>query len=235
MAKKFEDYPRPALAVDPAVLTVENDKVFTLLWRRRDEPAKGKWGLPGVFVNPPPEDLEGAVRRGLRDKAHITQLRYLEQLFTWDKELRDERGWVVTVAYYALVEPRHLHRALTDHEDVCQAEVVAPPPNGRLKRVRLQDSQGRRISAAFDHDEILAVVMERMRGRLSDYTDVALKVLPSKFTLRQLQSVYEAVLGEPVNKDSFRRTVTVTHQLVEPTGEYQAVAGRRVAELYRGR
>jgi 8-oxo-dGTP diphosphatase len=222
-------YPRPSLAVDPALLTVEGDQLWAVVWRRRHPPQEGWWALPGVFVSEG-EDLEAAVHRALRDKAHASHVSHLEQLFTWNKHGRDPRGWVVTVAYFALLPYDRVHAAVTASDDAA------------LLRVSMQDNEvgtsgpllgadGRRVRLAFDHDEIIRLVVMRLRERLWQ-TSVALTLLPDRFTLREMQRVYEAILGHRLNKDSFRRRVTKTQQIVTPTGTLQAGVDHRPAELF---
>lgn len=223
--------PDVVLAVDPIALTVEGDTMRVVLWRRNREPFVDHWALPGVFYTPG-EGLPGAAHRGLQAKAHVEPVDLLEQLFTWDHDDRDPRGRVITTAYYTLLEAGRLRAMLSVHDDVCLARIHVPWPGETGGRVQLY-AEDTRVHVAFDHDEILGLTVKRLRGRLAFDGGLALRLLPSQFTLRQLQQVHEVILGRPLNKDSFRRSVTQTTKLVVPTGRYQAVAGRRVAELYR--
>lgn len=226
---RFDEYPKPSLAVDPALLTVEDGRLWTILWRRHHPPQEDSWALPGVFVNEG-EDLEAAVRRGLHSKANVTHVSHMEQLFTWNKVGRDPRGWVVTVAYYGLLPPASLHRAVAGREDVGLFVVDAhSEDNGSAPVVLARD--GHPVTAAFDHAEILRLVVARLRERLW-HTPVALGLLPETFTLRDMQVVYEAILGQKLNKDSFRRRVTKTLGFVTPTGRMQEDVDHRPAELY---
>jgi 8-oxo-dGTP diphosphatase len=212
------------------VLTVDDRRVYAALWRRSKPPHQESWALPGVFVRGD-ESLESAVRRALETKLHLDHITYLEQLFAWDKAQRDERGPVVAVAYFALTSPSALRAAIEGRDDICLAELIVPP-NDQVGRPRVRDTAGRQLRLAFDHEEILAKVIERIRGKL-EYTTLALDVLPDKFTLRELQDVYEALLGHPINKDAFRRRVTLTTRIVEGTGRLQSDVDHRPPELYR--
>ena len=82
--QEFEAFPRPSLAVDPAILGVEDGRLITLLWRRQNPPNRGAWALPGIFVNEN-ESLEEAVARGLSTKAGITDCVPTHQILTWNK------------------------------------------------------------------------------------------------------------------------------------------------------
>jgi 8-oxo-dGTP diphosphatase len=225
----LEEYPRPSLAVDPALLTVEGDQLWAVLWRRQHPPQKGSWGLPGVFVNES-EHLESAVRRALREKTNVPRVTHLEQLFTWNKPGRDPRGWVVTVAYFALLSHEAVHAAVAGKDDVALFRVWAHgDDNGSTGPVVAAD--GRPVRLAFDHADIIRLVVTRLRERLW-HTSVALALLPDRFTLREMQLVYEAILGQTLNKDSFRRRVTKTQNIVRPTGDLQEGVDHRPAELF---
>ena len=84
---------------------------------------------------------------------------------------------------------------------------------------------------AFDHADILGLVVKRLRGKL-DYAPIGFELLPRRFTLRQLQTIHETILGKTLNKDSFRRRM-IASGLIAPTGEREADVGHRPAELYR--
>lgn len=224
----LEDFPRPSLAVDPVVLGVAEGRLITRLWCRSNPPQQGCWALPGVFVNPD-EDFEDAVDRALRTKLRISETPRLRQLFAWNKTDRDPRGWVVTVAYYAMLSASTLEDPTTIDETIGVFSIDLPPG---AKRAQVRDRSGRRLELAFDHDEILALVIETLRRQLWS-SDQVLDALPPRFTLREMQTVYEAILGEELNKDSFRRRVTKTHPLVKGTGKLQEDVDHRPAELFR--
>lgn len=227
--RKFKDYPRPSLAVDPAVMTVHNGKLWTVLWRRQYPPDEDSWALPGVFVSKG-EELETAVTRALRQKANLGEVSHVEQLFTWNKIDRDPRGWVVTVAYFALAPSEQLRAAVEGkiHVGLFALEVESHSDGGRA---RVLGPDGRLIRPAFDHAEILGSVVMRLREKLW-HSPVALALLPDKFTLREMKLAYEAILGQKLNKDSFRRSVIKTRGIVQPTGEYQEAVDHRPAELF---
>lgn len=224
----FSEYARPSLAVDPVVLYIVDGQLMTRLWRRRWDPDAGKWALPGVFVSES-ESLEDAVRRGMSTKVDI-DARYIEQLFTWNKPERDERGWVVSVAYYAIVSASQRSERAPSGEILDFA--ISVEGSGDAVQALVTDDKGERIQLAFDHEDILAAVIRRLRAELWQ-TNLALHFLDEVFTLRALQNVYEAILGRTLNKDSFRRRVTQTQELVQATGAVEENVSHRPAELYR--
>jgi 8-oxo-dGTP diphosphatase len=226
-------FPRPSLAVDPAILGVDEGRLITLLWRRENPPNEGAWALPGVFVNES-ESLEDAVARGLSTKAGISDSVRTHQILTWNKPGRDPRGWVVTVAYLVPLHGPRLSRAAEADGPTERFFVELPPRAAANKPVRLLRPSGDLVQPAFDHDQILAHVVSRLRDQIWR-SDIALELLPRRFTLRELQEVFEAVIGHRLNKDSFRRRVTQTMDLVRPTGELEEGVGHRPAELYRAR
>lgn len=201
-------FARPSLAVDVVWMTAEAGALWVAVTRRTEPPFRGLLALPGAFVRPE-EPLEDTVARALR-KVGDTVPRHLEQLYTFGDPGRDPRGRVVSVAYFALVPPEEMPSA---------GERTALDVEGRP-----------RDELAFDHAEICALAVRRLRGKVG-WTDVAFGLLPDTFTLRQLQSVHETILGRRLNKDSFRRTLLATG-LLSPTGAREAGVGHRPAELY---
>ena len=222
-------YPHPSLSVDVALVTVEDEKLKAVLICRREHPGRGKWSLPGGFVGMK-ESLDAAATRVLETKVGITGI-FLEQLYTFGDPERDPRTRVITVAYYALVDAPLL---LGDRFEDQNARLVTLkiPWKGELGGpVEALDDEGEKLPIAFDHAEILGLAVKRLRGKL-DYAPIGFELLPVKFTLRQLQSIHETILGRRYNKDSFRRRL-LSSGLVVPTGEREADVGHRPAELYR--
>jgi 8-oxo-dGTP diphosphatase len=220
-------YPRPSLAVDVALVTVAAGALRTLIVRRTEHPARGRWALPGGFVGID-EGLDAAAARVLAAKTGLAGV-FLEQLYTFGEPGRDPRTRVVTVAYYALVDAARLE-ALTAR-DAAPARVVVPWEGETGGPVELSGDDGSPLPLAFDHADILGMAVKRLRGKL-DYTPIGFQLLPPAFTLLDLQRVHETVLGRPVNKDSFRRRMLASGQL-EATGRSQTEVDHRPAELYR--
>ncbi len=206
------EHPRPAVTVDCVVFGIDEGDLKVLLIQRQLEPFKHQWALPGGFVQMD-EDLEDAARRELHEETNITNV-YLEQLYSFGGVDRDPRGRVVTVAYYALAKLSH-HRiaAATDAENVAWFAVNDLP------------------SLAFDHEAIFEVARERLRVKVR-YAPVGFELLPQKFTLSQLQRLYEAVLERSLDKRNFRKKILAMNLLIE-TDEIEEDVAHRAARLYR--
>ena len=223
------EFPHPSVTVDVAPMTTADGGLHALLVRRADHPAKGKWALAGGFVGMK-ESLDQAAERVLATKAGLSGI-FLEQLYTFGDVDRDPRTRVITVAYYALVEDAKLRRAKPAAGEVTVARIDVPWDGETGGPVRALDAEGQELPLAFDHADVLGLVVRRLRGKL-DYAPLGGELLPRKFTLRQLQEVHEAVLGRKLNKDSFRRSV-LHRRLVTATGELEKDVPYRPAELYR--
>jgi 8-oxo-dGTP diphosphatase len=220
-------YPRPSLAVDVALVAAAEGALRTVVVRRGEHPARGRWALPGGFVGPG-ESLDAAAARVLVEKTGLRGV-FLEQLYTFGDPGRDPRTRVVSVAYYALVDAARLDAAVSG--DVARASIVVPWEGETGGPVELASEGGATLPLAFDHADILGMAVRRLRGKL-DYTPIGFQLLPQAFTLLELQRVHETVLGRPLNKDSFRRRMLASGQL-EATGESQKDVDHRPAELYR--
>ena len=177
------DYPRPALTVDCVVFGLDEEDLKVVLVQRDLEPFAGKWALPGGFVHVD-ESLEDAARRELQEEAGLSKV-FLEQLYTFGDVNRDPRDRIVTVAYYALVNIRdHRVQAATDARNAAWFPVTDTP------------------SLAFDHQKILQVALERLKGKVR-YQPIGFELLPTKFTLSQLQHLYETILERPLRQAEF--------------------------------
>lgn len=219
-------YPHPSVAVDVALVAVDDGAIRTLLLQRPEPPQRGRWALPGTFVLMD-EPIEEAAARALATKAGIEGV-YLEQLYTFGAPKRDPRTRVISVAHYALVESARLVAARPG----CRIASLRVPWEGEAGGpVEAVGDDGKALAIAFDHADILGTMVKRLRGKL-EYTDVGFELLPSRFTLAELQRVHEAILGRALNKDSFRRRM-VASGMIEATGDFQEAAQHRPAELFR--
>jgi len=206
------EYPRGALTVDCVVFGLDEEDLKILLIQRALPPFAGTWALPGGFVRVD-ETLEDAARRELEEETGLRSV-FLEQLYTFGALDRDPRDRVVSVAYYALVKlSDHTVQAATDARDAAWFGVHDVP------------------SLAFDHAEILQLAVDRLRGKLR-YQPIGFELLPRKFTLSQLQHLYELVLERELDKRNFRKRVLAMDLLIE-TDEVQQDVAHRAARLYR--
>lgn len=222
-------YPRPSVAVDVVLLTVDDGQLKTLLVRRNEHPELGKWALPGGFVRME-ESLDAAASRVLADKAGVTRI-FLEQLYSFGEPDRDPRMRVIAVAYFALVEASRLVSAVRGRDGVVLATLRVPWKGERGGPVEARDAAGDLLPLAFDHAQILGTAVKRLRGKLN-YVPIGFELLPPQFTLRQLQEIYDTILGRSHNKDSFRRRMLASGFIVA-TGRREESVGHRPAELYR--
>jgi len=206
------EYPRPALAVDCVVFGLDAAGLQVLLIQRALDPYKGHWALPGGFVHEE-ESVDEAARRELREETGLRDV-FLEQLYTFGAPKRDPRGRVVSVAHYALVRlGDHRAKAATDAKAASWHPVRSAP------------------KLAFDHDEILAMALARLQTKVR-YVPLGFELLPPKFTLSQLQKLYETILERPFDKRNFRKKILDMDLLIE-TDESEQGVPYRPARLYR--
>ncbi|MEY2979271.1 MAG: NUDIX hydrolase [Prochlorotrichaceae cyanobacterium] len=207
------DYPRPAVTVDCVVFGLDESINLKLLLIQRDrEPYLEHWALPGGFVQLR-ESLEAAARRELQEETGVAGV-YLEQLYTFGLPERDPRDRVISVAYYALVNlAEYRLQAATDARDTSWFDLLQRPP------------------LAFDHDRIVATAIDRLRGKVR-YEPIGFELLPQKFTLTQLQKLYETILGHPLDKRNFRKKLLKMDLLI-PLEEMQEGVRHRAARLYQ--
>ncbi len=201
------------VTVDVVIFTLRENDLQVLLVLRKNPPFAGMWAIPGGFVGID-EPLETAALRELEEETGVRDV-YVEQFHTFGDPGRDPRGRTITVAYLALVRAEQVQpRAGDDAAEARWWSVSALPP------------------LAFDHDRILARALEHLRHKLECPAVVA-GLLPERFTLSELQTAYEVILGKKLDRGAFRRKVLAAGVLQE-TGRYRQVAGRP-AKLYRVR
>jgi 8-oxo-dGTP diphosphatase len=206
------DYPHPAVTTDIVVFSVRQGRFDVLLIERLLEPFKGRWALPGGFVQID-ESLEDCAMRELAEETGVTDI-YLEQLYTFGAPARDPRERVISVAYFAL-EP---------------ASELSPRAGSDARRARwfpVDDLP----ELAFDHDLIVETARTRLAAKL-EYSAIAMKLLPAEFTLAEVQALYEVISGRPRDKRNFRKWLTGLG-FIEETGEKRTTGAHRPAKLYR--
>ena len=222
-------FPHPSITVDVALITVDELRLRAVLLRRGEHPERGKWSLPGGFVRMD-ESLDDAAARVLETKVGGGQV-FLEQLYTFGKPDRDPRTRVITVAYYALVDAMQLLTDVEHEEQLTWATLQVGWKGEQGGTVTAVHEDGRQLALAFDHAEVLGLVVQRLRGKLN-YAPIGFELLPPRFTLRQLQQIHETILSRTLNKDSFRRRM-LSSGLLLATGQLERDVGHRPAELYR--
>ncbi|MDJ0533727.1 MAG: NUDIX domain-containing protein [Xenococcaceae cyanobacterium MO_207.B15] len=206
-------FPRPALTVDCVVFGLDDqDSLKVILIQRKLPPFQGQWALPGGFVHLD-ETLEQAAWRELREETGIQNV-FLEQLYTFGDLNRDPRERIITVAYYALVNLGEYHlKATTDAADAAWFAIDNLP------------------DLVFDHLEIFQTALNRLRGKIR-YEPIGFELLPKKFTLSQIQKLYETVLGKKLDKRNFRKKILKMNLLLE-LDEMQTDVAHRAARLYQ--
>jgi len=205
-------FDRPSVTVDVVIFTLREKTLHVLLIRRGAWPFAGQWAIPGGFVRMD-ESLEDAARRELREETGVDEGR-LEQLRSFGDVGRDPRMRIITVAYTALISSEQV--TLEASTDAADAKWFAldeiPKP------------------LAFDHDVILNVASSRLRERLQN-SNIAQGLLPERFTLTQMQEVYEALLGRAVDKRNFRKWVASLGIVSEAEG--RSTGRHRPAQLFQ--
>jgi len=202
--------PQMKVAVDIVLFTIQSGELRVLLIKRGIPPFEGKFALPGGFVQEN-ESLDQAALRELIEETGVADV-YLEQLYSFGDPGRDPRGRVISVAYFALVS--------ADRSPLAAGSDVADARWWSMRNLP---------ELAFDHRAILDYSLERLRNKL-EYTTVGFQLLPPRFSLTELQDVYEAILDKKLDKRNFRRKLSLL-KVLRPTREYRR-GGRRPARLF---
>lgn len=214
-------YKKPSVTVDIIICTILNGKLHVLLIKRRDPPFRGRWAIPGGFLQVEAnETLETAAARELKEETNLENI-FIEQLKTYGDPGRDPRTRVVTVAYYALIPYNMVKDMVRAGDDAAEAKWFQFPLYEKL---------------AFDHNKILTDALLRIRGKIV-YTPIAFNLVPKEFTWAELQATYEAILGTEIPPTNFARWIKSRH-IISETGLRQkrkSGTGRPRALLeYRG-
>ena len=201
------------LSVDAVVFGYDPaDGISVLLIKRKIEPFKGVWAIPGGLVREW-ESLEDAVERELQEETGI-KVNYLEQLYTFGQPHRDPRNRVVTVTYYGLVRKSNFELyAATDAEDAQWFNINELP------------------QLAFDHAEIMKVAIKRLRGKIS-YEPIGFELLDDKFPFSELHKLYEAVNGVEIDRRNFKKKF-LQLGIVEELDEKRSVGKGRPGSLFK--
>lgn len=199
-----------AMAVDAIVFAIIDEKLHVLVDDVNRPPHyKNIDGFPGSLIQAS-ETAESALERTLKHKAGITKVFY-EQLYTFSAVDRDKRNRVVAVAYLCLARPNVV--LSQQHES---AHFI---PVSSVKKL------------AYDHNAMLDTAVKRLKGKLA-YTTIAKYLLPRHFTLTELQTIYEIILGQDLDKRNFRKKILGSN-IVKDTGTVQEGVKNRPAALYQ--
>lgn len=231
-------YEKPAVTVDMLIFTVNPQRDYRLellLIERGGHPYLGKWAIPGGFVEMQ-ESLEEAAQRELLEETGLSGI-YMEQLFTFGDVERDPRMRVISVAYMALVPKEKLKPVAGD--DAAKVRWFTVHLEEETNTLLLQSEAGEtdggrelclsESDLAFDHEVVIKTALQRLKNKV-EYTDVAFELAGEKFTLTQLQMIFEAILGRKLHKPNFRRGIA---SQVEKTEELETKSSNRPSYLYR--
>ena len=200
------------LTVDAVVFGYEEGKISVLLIRRKYDPYKGQWAIPGGFVKHN-ESLEDSVERELYEETGI-KINYLEQLYSFGKLDRDPRGRVVSIAYFGLVRPNTFKIiASTDAEEVAWFSIDELP------------------KLAFDHEEILKIAIERLQGKIT-YEPIGFELLDKKFPFSDLEKLYTTLLGRDIDRRNFRKKI-IGLNILDELDEKVSKGSGRPANLFQ--
>lgn len=250
------NYDRPSVTVDMAVYRLREDlsNLQLLLIRRKNHPYIDCWALPGGFIGMKESAYEAACRE-LHEETNLSDV-YLEQLYTMTKPDRDPRMRVIDIVYTALLPygNKQEEHAGDDAKDAAWFDVqlaenmlilsnkeydvsiiykLEPKTfhNGILEIKNYVPSLKSEEALAFDHDQIILESLERLRNKLQ-YTDVAFNLVPPKFTLPDLQKIYEVISGEIMEKKNFRRKIAPKVEMIAgETGK--PITSIKPSQLYR--
>ncbi len=210
--KYTEPYVPPTLTVDAVVFQLSDSGLEVLLIERPNEPFKGSWALPGGY-NAQGETTRDALQRIVKEKAGVNltkDLSYVEQLYTFDTVARDPRGHAVSVTYMG-----------------CGRDIVPSGSSARTSFFAVNNLP----KLAYDHADIIRYAHDRLKAKLT-YTNAVYAFLPQKFTLTELQTAYEAVLGRELDKRNFRKKF-LSLNLIHETDEMKREGAHRPARLYK--
>lgn len=220
-----------------------------LLVKRDDFPYKGKWCLPGGFLNPKTETLAECAKNVLKRETNLSNI-YLEQLYTYDAIDRDPRTRVVSTSYIALVDKNKLTDMI--NKNACWFDVVLLEEKNNIVDITLDNGtetihlaikkelrekttdryrfvEAKNEDIAFDHALVILAGIERLRNKLN-YTDIVFNMMPEYFTLGELQQVYEVILNKKLLDPAFRRIIA---SKVEKTKKMKTGEGHRPSVLFK--
>lgn len=204
------DYFNIAISVDCVIFGYDEKELKVLLIKSDLEEFSGLYSLLGDLIRPD-EDLESASYRILKERTGMDDL-YLEQVQAFGSIDRHPSGRVITIAYYSLIDIKH-HKLQLSHNELNWY------PVNEIKKL------------AFDHKLIMDSCLKRLQQQVMDYP-IVFNLLPEKFSLRQLQELYEAILGVELDRRNFRKKISIKDWLID-IGEMEDDVPHRPGKLYR--
>jgi ADP-ribose pyrophosphatase YjhB (NUDIX family) len=208
----IHDFDVPLVSIDVAIFTLIENQLKVLLVQRNEHPHKGRWSLPGGFIDVAGDrDLTAAAIRKLREKTGV-KTPYVEQVASVGGPDRDLRGWSVTI----------LHMALIPYTTT--ANFVASVSDARWWSI----DAALATRLAFDHRHLLELARDRLRNKTA-YTALPIQLISSPFTLTELQRAFEALIGTPLEKKAFRRRIASAELLEEVSQTVEGSRGRPAA------
>ena len=210
LLKENKDYFKIALSVDCVILGFDNEELKVLLIQSDLEEFENEWSLLGDLVKPD-ENLDTAPYRVLKERTGLDDV-FLEQVHTFGNISRHPAGRVITTAYYSLIDIQH-HQLKLEHNHLHWH------PVNEIKTL------------AFDHKEILDTCMTQLREKIMDHP-IVFNLLPEKFSLRQLQSLYQSILGSQLDRRNFRKKLFLMGWL-EDLNELEQDVPHRPGKLYK--
>ena len=207
---KYKSHDRILVAVDCIIFGFDGRQLKALLIKRDFEPKKGKWSLMGGFVSKD-ESVDDAAIRVLEQLTGLTKI-YMEQLYCFGDVTRDTAGRVVSVAYYSLINIAKYSTQLADDHEARWFEMENVP------------------ELIFDHQEMLDQAMKRLRQKMATHP-IGFELLPTKFTLPQLQSLYEAIYGYAMDKRNFSKKI-LSLGILKKLAEKEKASSKKGAYYY---
>lgn len=186
MIEAYKKYDRFLIAVDCIIFGFDGVRLKALLIHRGFEPEKNKWSLMGGFVNAS-ESVDAAAERILFQLTGLNNI-YMEQLYSFGDVARDRGGRVISISYFALIRSDNYSEDLMQRYNARWFDLDKVPP------------------LIFDHKKMLRMAKERLEEKAATHP-IGLELLPNKFTLPQLQSLYEAIYERPLDKRNFTKKI----------------------------
>ncbi|HEX8014984.1 MAG TPA: NUDIX domain-containing protein [Flavobacterium sp.] len=201
------------VAVDAIVFGYQHNQLYVLLIQQKFGTKESYWALPGGLVKND-ESLQDAVKRELKEETNVT-VTYFEQLFTFGDDVnRDPRNRVISVAYFALVDPSKLTiKADSDAEHAQWFKINEVP------------------TLAFDHNSILKKAIERLKAKLT-YEPVGFDLLPKEFLFSELENLYCTILEKEIDRRNFRKKI-LSFEIIEETEQFGSSKSGRPAKLFK--